>query len=93
MTARSHQTRHLREAHSILHATRGSSSQTLSFRETKPQQVEELDTSGVQLLLMLQRLVQQQGGELETVEVSESAGSILQLLRCQAALNLKEIDP
>ena len=57
------------------------------------QQVEELDTSGVQLLLMLQRLVQQQGGELETVEVSESAGSILQLLRCQAALNLKEIDP
>ena len=45
------------------------------------------------LLLMLQRLVQQQGGELETVEVSESAGSILQLLRCQAALNLKEIDP
>lgn len=53
------------------------------------EQIEELDTAGIQLLLMFQRLVHQMGGDLETVAVSESAAQVLQVLRCEQALNMK----
>lgn len=54
------------------------------------EQVEELDTAGVQLLMMLQRLVGQHGGELHTSGVSESAEQVLSALHCLERFNVKE---
>ncbi len=54
------------------------------------EQLEELDTAGVQLLMMLQRLVAQQGGKLQTSAISESAQQVLSALNCLDYFNAKD---
>lgn len=54
------------------------------------EQVEELDTAGVQILMMLQRLVSQQGGEMQTSAISESAEQVLSALHCLERFNVKD---
>jgi len=52
-------------------------------------EIEEIDTSGVQLLLMLRKMVMQKGGTLTISEPSEATENILESLNCSLIFNLK----
>jgi len=54
--------------------------------------IESLDSAGVQLLLMLKKVVSQNSGELNIVGISESAARVLQILSCAASFGLEELN-
>lgn len=54
------------------------------------EQVSELDTAGVQLLLMLRKAVQQAGGTLHLQATNETVDQVLQLLRLPAPFQPRE---
>lgn len=55
------------------------------------EQVSELDTAGVQLLLMLQRTVQQAGGTLALQAANDSVMQVFETLRLPAPFCLQEM--
>jgi anti-anti-sigma factor len=54
------------------------------------QQIEELDTAGLQLLLMMKRHVEDCGGSMQVVSLSESVANVVDVLRCREMLNVQE---
>lgn len=74
--------------HLLLDETKGLDRKVLLDLE----QIEELDTSGLQLLMMMKRHVELCGGSLEVVKLSESAAQVVDVLRCREALNVREME-
>lgn len=52
--------------------------------------VEALDSAGVQLLLMLKKVIRLNNGELKIVGISESANRVLQILSCAGSFGVEE---
>ncbi len=52
--------------------------------------IEEIDTAGVQLLMMLKRNVEQGGGEVTLSSISESVEQVLSALDCLSWFGIEE---
>lgn len=55
------------------------------------EQISEIDTAGVQLLLMLQKVVQQAGGQLQLQSSNDTVNQVLRIFNLPAPLRPLEV--